>query len=73
VKRGKPYPDMLFKILESMVLLPREALFVGDGSRDEMAAQKAEIEYMMVNWGFSDHQDAIQSVKVLQRKIIDTL
>jgi len=70
VKQGKPYPDMLFKILDSMVLLPREALFVGDGSRDEMAAQKAEIDYVMVNWGFSDHQDAIQSVSLLQRKIL---
>jgi len=70
VKRGKPYPDMLFKILNSLVLLPQEALFVGDGSRDEMAAQKAEIEYMMVDWGFSDHQDAIQSVTELQRQVL---
>ena len=70
VKHGKPYPDMLFRILDSLVLLPQEALFVGDGSRDEIAAQKAEIDYVMVNWGFSDHQDAIQSVSLLQRKIL---
>ena len=73
VKQGKPYPDMLFKILESLVFLPQQALFVGDGSRDEMAAHKAGIEYLMVNWGFSDHQDAIQSVKMLQRKILKVL
>ena len=73
VKHGKPYPDMLFKILESLVFLPQQALFVGDGSRDEMAAQKAEIEYLMVNWGFSDHQEAIQSVQVLQRRILKRL
>lgn len=73
VKHGKPYPDMLFKILNTLVFLPQEALFVGDGSRDELAAQKAGIAYLMVNWGFSDHQDAIQSVRVLQRKIINTL
>ena len=73
VKHGKPYPDMLYKILNTLVFLPQEALFVGDGSRDELAAQKAGIAYLMVNWGFSDHQDAIQSVRVLQRKIINTL
>ncbi len=73
VPHGKPYPDMLNKILESQVVLPKQALFVGDGSRDEMAAKRAGIDYMMVNWGFSDHQDAIQSVRILQRKIIHTL
>jgi len=73
VEHGKPYPDMLFKILDTLVFLPKEALFVGDGSRDEMASQRAGVDYLMVNWGFSDHQDAIQSVQVLQRKIINIL
>jgi len=39
-----------------------EALFIGDGPRDEMASKKAEIEYIMVDWGFTDHSDAVRSV-----------
>lgn len=70
VARGKPYPDMLFKILETLDLSPNEALFIGDGSRDKMAAQKAEVTYWMVNWGFSDHQDAIHSVEALHEKVL---
>lgn len=73
VAHGKPYPDMLFRILNSLVLLPQEALFVGDGSRDEMAAKRADMDYLMVNWGFSDHEDAIQSVSLLQQKIFKML
>ena len=73
VANGKPYPDMLFKILETEVLSPEQALFVGDGSRDEMAAQRAGISYLMVNWGFSDHQDAIQSIPELQQQILESI
>jgi len=27
-----------------------------------MASKKAEIEYIMVDWGFTDHSDAVRSV-----------
>jgi len=70
VKRGKPYPDMLLSILDKLEIEKEEALFVGDGSRDEMAAKNAKLEYLMVNWGFSDHENAIDSIPLLQQKII---
>ena len=69
VAHGKPYPDMLIEILEVLNLKAEEALFIGDGSHDEMAAQRAGIDYLMVNWGFSDHKDAIRSVEALELEI----
>ena len=69
VKRGKPHPDMLLEILDILDISAEEAIFVGDGERDEMAADRAGIEYIMVDWGFSDHQNAITSVDRLFKEI----
>ncbi|MDD3602391.1 MAG: HAD family hydrolase [Sulfurovum sp.] len=66
VGRGKPEPDMLFKILKEVSLDAKEALFIGDGPRDEMASKKAGIAYKMVNWGFTAHADAIKSIQELE-------
>jgi phosphoglycolate phosphatase len=72
VAHGKPFPDMLYKILEELKISAKETLFIGDGSRDQMAAKRDSIDYLMVNWGFSDHQEAIHSVEALKNKLLDT-
>ena len=70
VEKGKPYPDMLFKILDSLNISNRDAIFIGDGSRDLLASQKANIEYLMVNWGFSeDDKSAISTVEELRDRL----
>jgi len=69
VKRGKPYPDMLLKILQRVGVSAHEAIFVGDGERDKIASDRAGIEYIMVDWGFSDYKDAIVSVDKLLQEI----
>ena len=69
VEHGKPYPDMLYKILDELDFPSEKALFVGDGARDHIAAQWARIDYIMVNWGFSDHDDAINSVAALNKTL----
>ena len=66
VPRGKPAPDMLWKILERLDCLPDEALFVGDGERDRMAAEAAGIEFILVEWGFSEHENAVKNPEELQ-------
>lgn len=63
---GKPAPDMLFKILDDFGLQKEESIFVGDGERDMMAAQNANMDFIMVNWGFSTHKSAVSSVKDLK-------
>lgn len=72
VAQGKPHPDMLHKLLDELEHQSHEALFIGDGPRDEMASQRAEIEYIMVDWGFTEHADAVRSVEDLHQILLDT-
>lgn len=69
VSRGKPYPDMLHKILQELNISADEALFVGDGTRDQIASQRAGIDYLMVNWGFSEYEDAISTIPDLKKAL----
>ena len=72
VYKGKPYPDMLFKLLEELKVAKEDALFIGDGPRDEQAAKRAGIDYIMVDWGFTEHDSdkrVVHSVEEL-RKIL---
>lgn len=70
VQRGKPYPDMLYKILDSLKYSNKRALFIGDSSRDEAAAKNANIDYLMVAWGFTEHTNAIKSVSGLEQILL---
>ena len=73
VQWAKPYPDMLYKILDELSLEPKDALFVGDGERDQEASKNAGIDYIMVHWGFSNHkeEDAVSSIDELREKIFE--
>jgi len=72
VLQGKPHPDMLYKLLDELNFTESEALFIGDGPRDEMAAQAAKIDYIMVDWGFTDHEakKVVGSVDALKRVLL---
>jgi len=71
VKKGKPYPDMLHKILEELNYSNGMSIFIGDGSRDEMASKNANIPYVMVDWGFTDHSKAVRSVDELKNILLE--
>ena len=71
VGRGKPAPDMLEKNLEDLKLGAQDALFIGDSERDLMAANSLNMDYIMINWGFSDYDDAIHSVDKLKERILE--
>jgi phosphoglycolate phosphatase len=66
VEKGKPYPDMLHKILDELDHSNEKSIFIGDGPRDEMASKHADIPYIMVDWGFTDHTDAVRTVEDLK-------
>lgn len=70
VNEGKPHPAMLHKILDELEHSSHQALFIGDGPRDEIASQRAEIDYIMVDWGFTDHTDAVRSVDELHHLLL---
>jgi phosphoglycolate phosphatase len=71
VEKGKPYPDMLHKILDELDHSNEKSVFIGDGPRDEMASKNADIPYIMVDWGFTDHSDAVRSVKELKEMLLN--
>ena len=71
VGRGKPSPDMLEKNLEDLKVSTQECIFIGDSERDLLAAKSLSMDYIMINWGFSDYEDAIHSVEKLQESILD--
>ncbi len=71
VGRGKPAPDMLEKNLKDVNLEEKDAIFIGDSERDLMAANALEMDYIMINWGFSDYEDAIHNIDKLQEKILE--
>ena len=70
VPQGKPHPDMLYKLLDELEHQSHEALFIGDGPRDELASRRARIDYIMVDWGFTEHTDAVRSVKDLHQMLV---
>jgi phosphoglycolate phosphatase len=70
VPNGKPHPDMLFKLLDELKYSNDRAVFVGDGPRDEMASKKADIPYIMVDWGFTEHTNAVRSVDELKNILL---
>ena len=71
VPNGKPHPDMLYSILKTLNLTTDDALFIGDGERDKLSAEASNMDYLMVNWGFSDYSNAIHSVQQLQQTILE--
>ncbi len=75
VTQGKPHPDMLYKILDELDYKAEETVFIGDGPRDELAAVEAKIDYIMVDWGFSEHGDkeVVSSVEALKNLLLPCL
>jgi len=71
VPQGKPHPDMLYKLLDELDVREDEAIFIGDGPRDEIAAKEAKMDYIMVDWGFTEHvdKDVVCSVEELRNML----
>ena len=69
VSRGKPAPDMIFKILEDLKVSSKDAIFVGDGERDETSAKLANIDFILVDWGFSHNPKALKRVSQLKEHL----
>ena len=71
VLQGKPHPDMLYKLLDELDMKEDESIFIGDGPRDEMAAREAKMDYIMVDWGFTEHTDAVRTVEDLKGLLLN--
>jgi len=70
VLKPKPHPEMVYKILEEINTTKEKSLLVGDSHKDIQAANSAGIDSILVNWGFSNHEEnAIETIKELEDKI----
>ena len=54
--RKKPYPDIVFKILEYYNLKPEDAIFIGDSEVDIQTARNSNLDCISVTWGFKDKE-----------------
>ena len=72
VKNPKPHPEMVYKILDKHNIQKENAQLIGDSHKDIMAATRAGVDSVLVNWGFSNHEkDAIETVEELEKKIFE--
>jgi phosphoglycolate phosphatase len=63
---------MLYKILDELDHPKERSLFIGDGPRDAMASKRAKIPYLMVDWGFTEHNNAVRSVDQLKEILLES-
>ena len=70
VKNPKPHPEMVYKILDKHNIQKQNAQLIGDSHKDIMAATRAGVDSVLVNWGFSNHEkDVIETVLELEKRI----
>jgi len=58
VKKGKPNPDMLLKIINHFKVRADEAIYIGDASADIMAAKRANMRSVAVLTGALSREEA---------------
>tara|TARA_B100001750_G_scaffold227648_1_gene221461 strand:+ start:94 stop:714 length:621 start_codon:yes stop_codon:yes gene_type:complete len=65
VRKGKPNPEGLLKILKKLKVKKMNTLYVGDTKFDYLTAKNAKIKYLHVNWGFDKTLTNSKNVNVI--------
>lgn len=55
-QRRKPYPDGVLSVLDRFGIDKKDAVYIGDSEVDFQTAQNAELDVIMVGWGFRDEE-----------------
>lgn len=70
VKKAKPHPEMINKILDIHNIDKEKAQVIGDSHKDIQAASNAGVDSVLVNWGFSTYsKNAANNVEELRKEI----
>jgi phosphoglycolate phosphatase len=70
--KGKPYPDMLFKLLKEIGIPPEDAIMVGDAQGDVRMAQAAGVLPVVVLTGQLNREEAVAlGIKHIIQSIAD--
>jgi len=67
VQHPKPNPQMINMIVEFYEDDKEKFLMIGDSTRDKLCAKNAGIDSILVEWGFSEHQNSIHSFEELEK------
>jgi len=72
VKNPKPHPDMLIKIMDELQFLSDDSILIGDSLKDKNAALKANIDCILVEWGFTTfkNEKPITNTKTLVSEVL---
>jgi len=70
-QRKKPYPDSVFVALEKLKISANEAIYIGDSEVDIETAKNANIDLIMVDWGFrnSDYLISLGAKTIIHKPI----
>lgn len=50
----KPYPDMVNEVLDKLAIKRERAVYIGDSEVDLKTSQNAQMDVIMVGWGFRE-------------------
>ncbi len=72
VSTPKPHPQMLLNTTETLKTEIKHSILVGDSNKDKNAAVACDMDYLLVNWGFTQHEseDVFNSTEKLKRKLL---
>ena len=72
VPKPKPHPDMLIETINKFRINKKNTVLIGDSHKDTRAACAASIDSILVNWGFTIHNDksAISNANELTNKLL---
>jgi phosphoglycolate phosphatase len=72
VSTPKPHPEMLLITLESLDIEIKHSILIGDSNKDKNAAEACEMDYLLVNWGFTKHDNSsvILNTTELNKKLL---
>jgi len=72
VKNAKPHPDMINILIKKHNFNRNNTILVGDSHKDVMSANSANIDSLLVNWGFTNHdKDALETIDELEVRLFE--
>jgi len=72
VSNPKPHPEMLLNTTKTLNTEIKNTILIGDSDKDRNAALACNMDYLLVNWGFTQHtnQNVIANVEDLKKNIL---
>ena len=63
VKKGKPYPEGILKILKKNKTKKEECIYIGDSIYDYKTAKNSGVNYFHANWGYEKNLKKMYKIK----------